>query len=64
MTNQYLANENTKEIHNLENKLTSCNLALIKDEHKTYLNELKAILFIKVSDYNGCKFCLQEYHTK
>ncbi len=66
---RYLANTNTKEIHDLEANISSdkralCELDKIKPEHKKDVyTEGEVDLLIKNEGYDGCKHCLPEYHT-
>jgi hypothetical protein len=60
----YLANTNTLEIHDLDNTQTNCQIDEILSEHKIPLETLTDVLeFIKSRGYNGCRWCLEEYHT-
>ena len=61
---RYLANKNTEEIHDLENNQENCMIDEIKPEHKIPLNSLSDVIdYIRKYDYNGCKWCLPQYHT-
>lgn len=59
-TMQYLGNLNTMELHDLSNLQPSCRIGLMKDEHKTYFETIESAL---KCGYNGCRWCLREYHT-
>ena len=69
MSARYLANMNTKEIHDLESNITpdkraQCQLDEIKEEHmRPVYNERMVGLLINTEGYNGCKWCLSKYHT-
>ena len=67
---RYLANMNTKEIHDLEADITSdkralCKLDEIKEKHKAYFYTKSGFesLIKNIQGYNGCKWCLPGYHT-
>ena len=64
MTAQWLANTDTKEIHDLENEKIGCKIGEILVEHKrpvyTY-EEVKRLCKDKV--YNGCMHCMPSLHT-
>jgi len=61
---RYLANSNTKEIHDLDNESTSCEINKIKTEHITMLDtEYEVQTYIRNYGYNGCYWCLRKYHT-
>ena len=60
----YLANSNTKEIHDLDNTQTNCQINEILPEHKIPLPTLDEVLdYINNKGYNGCRWCLEKYHT-
>ncbi len=65
MTARYLANTNTKEIHDLEANITPsmrrlCKLDEIKKEHKRPIfTEGGVQIKIKLAEYTGCKWCLK-----
>ncbi|HNB04056.1 MAG TPA: hypothetical protein PLV88_07165, partial [Methanoregulaceae archaeon] len=56
----YVANTNSKEIHQLD-----CHwVSLMKPEHKLHCEDLDEVAtLIKNSGYNGCHYCLQRYDT-
>jgi len=61
---KYLANNNTKEIHELDKTIDNCQIDEIKEDHKIPLESLSAVLnFIRIREYNGCKWCMPQYHT-
>ena len=60
----YLANSNTKEIHDLENTEENCQIDEIEEDHRIELDSLEEVeRYIGELDYNGCAWCLPEYHT-
>ena len=60
----YLANSNTKEIHDLNNTQMNCQINEIKPEHRVLLQSIEDVKrWIEKFGYNGCKWCLEEYHT-
>jgi hypothetical protein len=60
----YLANTNTKEIHKLSNVKTACQIDIMKEENKKYLDfEFEVDLLIKNEGFNGCAHCYSEKHT-
>ena len=60
----YLANSNTKEIHDLNKTKENCQINEIKDEHKIELESIEEVKrYIQESNYNGCAWCLPQYHT-
>ncbi len=66
---RYLANTNTKEIHDLEVNISSdrraqCKLDEIKAEHKESIYSEGAVqLKLRYDGYNGCKWCLERHNT-
>lgn len=61
---RYLANKNTKEIHDLNNKQVNCQIDEIKPEHRIPLQTIEDVKeWIRKYGYNGCKWCLEKYHT-
>ena len=61
---RYLANSNTKEIHDLHYTQLNCQIDEIKEEHKILLESIEDVeRFIEEHGYNGCKWCMFEYHT-
>ncbi|MFW6120951.1 MAG: 3-hydroxyacyl-CoA dehydrogenase [Petrotogales bacterium] len=61
---RYLANGDKKEIHDLENEQENCQIEEIKLEHRESLDSLeRALRYIREYGYNGCKWCLPQYHT-
>ena len=52
---RYLGNSNTKEVHDLENEQTQCQIGEIKDQHKVWFETLKAA---EDAGYDRCHWCL------
>ena len=64
MTSRYLGNNNTMEIHDLENQNTNCQINEILEEHKVWFNTLEdAKAAMRHEGYNGCRWCMSKYHT-
>jgi hypothetical protein len=60
----YLGNSNTLEIHDLDNTQTNCQIDEILPEHRIPLETISDVLeYIENRGYNGCRWCLEEYHT-
>ena len=61
---RYLANKNTKEIHDLNNEQENCQINEIKLEHRMPLDSLEEVLkYTRNYGYNGCIWCFPQYHT-
>ena len=52
---RYLGNMNTKEVHNLDNEKSGCEIAKIKPEHKRSFDSLPAA---KNAGYDNCAHCI------
>jgi len=64
MPESYLANSNTKEIHEYRKMVPNCKYSEIKDEHKIWLkDEFEVQKYIREKGYNGCRWCLPKYNT-
>ena len=64
MPPRYLGNNNTKEIHELEKQTTNCQIDEILGEHKVWFNTLEEVkAAIRNEGYNGCAYCMPQYHT-
>ena len=60
----YLANSNTKEIHDLDNIKENCQIDEIEEDHKIELDSIEEVeRYIRELGYNGCKWYLERYHT-
>ncbi len=60
----YLANSNKSEIHDLDNTQVNCQIDEILSEHRIPLENLSDVLeHIDHHGYNGCRWCLERYHT-
>ncbi len=55
LTKRYLGNSNTKEVHDLRNQQTQCQIDEIKDEHKVWFKTPEAA---KKAGYDPCYWCL------
>ena len=63
-TSRYLANKNTREIHDLTKTIDNCQINEIKPEHKVPLQTIEDVeKWIRELGYNGCKWCLPKYNT-
>jgi len=64
---QYLLNQNTKEVHDLDNENTNCQINEIKSDHIKMFDDVSAALNYPntyTRNNDGCKHCLSQYHTK
>ncbi len=59
----YLANSNTSEIHDLDNTQVNCQIDEILPEHRIPIENLAEVLEYIDRGYNGCRWCLERYHT-
>lgn len=62
---RYLLNTNTGEVHDLDNESPYCRINEIKLDHIVMFDDVQTalrypLLFVKV---NGCRWCLQQFHT-
>lgn len=55
---RYIANPNSREIHDLKEKRKHCNLAAIQRKIYITAKEMQ-----KMANYNGCYHCLRKYDT-
>lgn len=61
---RFLGNTNTSEIHDLNNHKMECKTSYIKPEHIVYFKTLgEAEEAIRTQGFNGCFWCMREYHT-
>lgn len=51
----YLGNTNTKEVHNLDNQKTNCQINEIKSEHKKYFATLQQA---HAAGFDNCAHCI------
>lgn len=59
---RYLANSNTKEIHDTINAVDSCNIEKIDKEHRINLDSLSQVMeLMHEAGYNGCSKCLGDF---
>ncbi len=64
---QYLLNQNTKEVHDLDNEKSECQINEIKSDHIKMFDDVNAALnypYTYTRSNDGCKHCLSQYHTK
>lgn len=59
---KYLVNSNTNEIHDMQNLTPLCNLHLIKEENKMYIEKLNIAKKAIKYKFDGCKHCMPKYH--
>jgi hypothetical protein len=60
---RYLANRNTREIHDLTKKQKNCKIEEMNPEHKIPLESIEQVKEYVKAGYNGCAWCLPEYNT-
>ena len=61
---KYLGNSNTMEIHDLNNLKPACQIERMNEEHKVFFYTLEEVEeAIKDQKYDGCKWCMNQYHT-
>lgn len=61
---EYLGNSNTKEIHDLSNIKPACHIDLINEENKVFFDNIEeAKKAMESKGYDGCRWCLSQYHT-
>jgi hypothetical protein len=53
----YLGNKNTKEVHNLMDEQTNCQIDEIKSENKKYFDP-DALAQAHSEGYDNCAYCL------
>lgn len=53
---RYLGNSNTKEVHDLENEQTNCQIGEIKPEHRVWFETLEDA---EEAGYDPCSYCLE-----
>ncbi len=60
----YLGNSNTMEIHDLGNIQPSCQIDRMNEENKVFFDNIEeAVEAMESKGYNGCRWCLSQYHT-
>lgn len=57
---RYLANRNTKEIHNLRYLHHNCHTKLISRKSRMYLTTKEKDELITSTEYNGCRWCMKK----
>jgi len=60
----YLADNQTKEIHDLSNPVMDCKLEKINKEHLIFLQSNKELNEYLEKGYDGCPFCLRNHSRK
>ncbi|SJZ52533.1 hypothetical protein [Selenihalanaerobacter shriftii] len=60
----YLADSNTKEIHDLSNPVMDCKLEKINKEYITFLQNNQELNEYLDEGYDGCPFCLRTRSQK
>lgn len=63
---RYLLNTNTKEVHDLDNENSLCQINEIRTEHILMFDFLDSALNypnMSTRNNNGCYWCLKEHHT-
>lgn len=60
----YIVNWNTKEIHDLKNESPACKIDEMTPEGKEYFKTFEeADHYFKNKGFNGCAWCMPQYHT-
>jgi hypothetical protein len=63
-TARFIANRNTKEIHDLEQAVAGCKLDQINAENKLSLSTLEEVhQLMDELDFDGCRWCMGKYHS-
>jgi hypothetical protein len=61
---EYLGNSNTMEIHDLRNLKPACQIERMNYENKIFFDNFEeAKEAMESKGYNGCRWCLSQYHT-
>lgn len=63
---RYLLNTNTKEVHDLDNESSLCQINAIRTEHIMMFDSVEAALnypYTYTRNNNGCYWCLRAHHT-
>lgn len=61
---RYVANRHSKEIHDLSRVTAACKIEQMKEKNKRYLisdDEVDEV--INEEQYNGCQWCMPDYHV-
>jgi hypothetical protein len=60
----YLINLRTMEIHSLKNEQPNCKIHLIAKHNKEYITKKRMKRLLDDSSlYDGCRWCMKDYHT-
>ena len=63
-TARFLANRNTKEIHDLEHAVDGCKLEDINEENRLTLATLEEVQrLMDERNFDGCRWCMAKYHS-
>ena len=54
----YLGNKNSREVHDLNNQQTNCQISEIQSEHKKYFTP-DTLAQAKSEGYDPCDYCLE-----
>lgn len=61
---EYLGNSNTLEIHDLSNLQPACQIDRMTEAHKVFFEDIEEVKrAIDIEGYNGCRWCLSQFHT-
>ena len=61
---EYLGNSNTQEIHDLSKIKPACQINRINEENKVFFDNIEeAKKAMESKGYDGCRWCLSQYHT-
>lgn len=55
---KYLVNNNTREIHNLQNPHHNCHIDLISKKNRFYVTKRRMNNLL--SSYDGCRWCMKD----
>jgi hypothetical protein len=60
---KYVANKNTKEIHDLQSLHHNCHKELMSSKSKKYLTAKGKDELFASGEYNGCRWCMKLVDT-
>jgi len=60
---EYLGNSNTMEVHDLSNIKPACQIDRMNEENKVFFDNAEAKKAMESKGYDGCRWCLSQYHT-
>ena len=58
---KYLVNDNSMEIHKLNNIHKNCHVPIMNKENTKYIRKSYLKYFLRCN-YNGCRWCFKEKH--